>query len=81
MPLYAVYMKEGSIEIIRKVVRFDDDDDKIFLLVIADDLALLKNLEFIEQIKKEIYELVSFIFYRYPNTILLWNGLRSIRKL
>ena len=48
MPLYAIYIEESSIEIIRKIVRFDDDDDKIFLLVIADDFALFKNLEFIE---------------------------------
>ena len=48
MPLYAIYIEESSIEIIRKIVRFDDDDDKTFLLVIADDLALLKNSEFIK---------------------------------
>ena len=48
MPLYAIYIEKGSIKIIRKIVYFDDDDNKIFLLVIANDSALLKNLEFIE---------------------------------
>ena len=48
MSLYAIYIKEGSIKIIRKMVYFDDDDSKVFLLVIVDDLTLLKNFEFIE---------------------------------
>ena len=48
MSLYAIYMKKSSIEIIRKIVYFDNDDDKAFLLVIANDPALFKNLEFIE---------------------------------
>ena len=82
MPLYAIYIKKSSIKIIRKIIRFDDDDDKVFLLVIADDSAFLKNFEFIEQVKKKIYELVSFTFYRYPirHLLILKSELHYIKS-
>ena len=59
MPLFAVWAeKEGNDQVVRKVVS-SDNDDKVFLPLTADNPEMLKNPDFIEQIKKEFEAQVS----------------------